>query len=123
MNEEELLERQRQREIIEQIYANKPSLLNYGTRINAMGMMNDDVKQNVYDIEQSIPVNLLGKPVEFKIGASGFDVDTPYFGDSDFNVNRMGLQFPFMNSLIEFMKQTNPQSDEDIYKLNLFKSF
>ena len=43
MNEEELLERQRQREIIDQIYANKPSLLNYGTRINAMGMMNDDV--------------------------------------------------------------------------------
>ena len=123
MNEEELLERQRQREIIEQIYANKPSLLNYGTRLNAMGMMNDDVKQNVYDIEQSIPVNLLGKPVELTIGASGYDVDTPYFGDSDFDVNRMGIQFPFMNSLIQFMKQNNPQTDEDIIRLNLFKSF
>ena len=56
-------------------------------------------------------------------GASGFDVDTPYFGDSDFDVNRMGIQFPFMNSLIQFMKQNNPQTDEDIIRFNLFKTF
>jgi len=120
MNEEELLERQRQREIIEQIYATKPSLLNYGTRINAMGMMNDDVKQNVYDIEQTVPLqSLLGTPLDFVVGAKGYDIDTPYFGDSDFDVNRMGIQFPFKDAFLQFMKENNPRTDDDLYTFNL----
>lgn len=120
MNEEELLERQKQREIIEQVYANKPSLLNYGTRLNAMGMKNDDTTQSIYNIEQTVPLqNLLGTPLDVIVGASGYDIESPYFGDSDFDVNRMGIQFPFKNAFLQFMKENNPQSDEDILKFNL----
>ena len=120
MNEEELLERQKQREIIDQIYANKPSLLNYGTRLNAMGVINNDMKQNVFDIEQTIPLqNLLGKPLEVVVGASGYNIDTPYFGDSDFDINRMGIQFPFKNAFLQFMKENNPRTNDELYTFNL----